>query len=130
MRDYLYEIEKLRMEIGEIKLLIEDYEMKQDKLYYEKGCLIFHPEYALQQVFNPAIRERKLNESKELRNTYEMYTLRIKELNGELRGKQLKLGRLREEFKRTHTRDFYNPMDEIDICNLISKDGYIIGVKF
>lgn len=130
MRDYLYEIEKLRMEIGEIKSLIDDYEKKRDKLYNDKKWLMFRPEYALQQVFKPEIRERLLNESTELRNTYEMYNLRIKELNSELRGKQLKLGRIREEFKRTHTRDFYNPMDEIDICNLIGKDGYIIGVKF
>lgn len=130
MRDYLYEIEKVNMEIGEIKTLIEDYEMKRDKLNREKGMLIFHPEYALQQVFNPVIREQKLIESKELRRTYEMYTQRIDELNDELRGKQLKISRLRGAFKRTHTRDFYRPMDDIDICDLIGKDGYIIGVKF
>lgn len=130
MRDYLYEIEKVNMEIGEIKILIEDYEMKRDKLNREKGMLIFHPEYALQQVFNPVIREQKLIESKELYNTYKMYTLRIDELNNELHGKYLQLGRLRGAFKRTHTQDFYRPMDEIDICNLIDKDGYIIGVKF
>lgn len=130
MRDYLYEIEKVNMEIGEIKMLIEDYMMKRDKLRREKGCLMFDPEYALEQVFNPVIRERKLIESKELMNTYEMYARRIDELNEELLDKQLKISRLRGAFKRTHTRDFYRPMDEIDICNLISKDGYIVGVKF
>ena len=130
MRDYLYEIEKVNMEIGEIKMLIEDYEMKRYKLDREKGMLIFYPEYALQQVFNPVIREQKLIESKELRRTYEMYTQRIDELDDELRGKHLKISRLRGAFKRTHTRDFYRPMDEIDICDLIGKDGYIIGVKF
>lgn len=130
MRDYLYEIEKLRLEIGELKMLIEDYWAKRDKLTDEKGCLMFNPEYALEYVSVPEIRERKLIESKELRKTYDMYTQRIEQLNNELHDKQVKLNRLRGVFKRTHSQDFYRPMDEIDIRNLIGKDGFIIGVKF
>lgn len=130
MRDYLYEIEKLRLEIGELKMLIEDYWAKRDKLIHEKGCLMFHPEYALEYVSVPEIRERKLIESKELRKTYDMYTQRIEQLNNELHDKQVKVNRLRGVFKRTHSQDFYRPMDEIDIRNLIGKDGFIIGVKF
>lgn len=130
MRDYLYEIEKLRLEIGELKMLIEDYWAKRDKLTDEKGCLMFNPEYALEYVSVPEIRERKLIESKALRKTYDMYTQRIEQLNNELHDKQVKLNRLRGVFKRTHSQDFYRPMDEIDIRNLIGKDGFIIGVKF
>lgn len=130
MRDYLYEIEKLRLEIGELKMLIKDYWAKRDKLTDEKGCLMFYPEYALEYVSVPEIRERKLIESKALRKTYDMYMQRIEQLDNELHDKQVKLNRLRGAFKRTHSQDFYRPMDEIDIRNLIDKDGFIIGVKF
>lgn len=37
---------------------------------------------------------------------------------------------LRDEYRSANRRSFYRPMDEIDICNLIGKDGYIVGVKF
>jgi len=130
MRDYMYEIEKLKMEIGEIKMLIEDHVVKRDKLIYEKGYLMFDPEYALQQVIIPEIREQKLIESMELKDIYNMHIKRIEELNNKLHIKQVKLNRLRGAFKRTHSQDFYRFIDEIDIHNIISKDGFILGIKF
>lgn len=37
---------------------------------------------------------------------------------------------LKEQFRKEHTREFYRPMDEDDICNQILSNGSIKGFKF
>lgn len=37
---------------------------------------------------------------------------------------------LTEQFRKEHTREFYQPMDEVDICQRIRSDGSIRGMKF
>ena len=37
---------------------------------------------------------------------------------------------LMEKFRKEHTKEFYQPMDEIDICRRIKTDGLIKGMKF
>lgn len=37
---------------------------------------------------------------------------------------------LMEKFRKEHTKEFYQPMDEIDICRRIKTDGSIKALKF
>lgn len=37
---------------------------------------------------------------------------------------------LKEQYRKEHTREFYSPMDEVDICQRIRSDGSIRGMKF
>lgn len=37
---------------------------------------------------------------------------------------------LKEQFRKEHTREFYKPMDEVDICERIRSYGSIKGSKF
>lgn len=42
----------------------------------------------------------------------------------------MRIESIREEYRKFHSTDFYYLADEIDIYNQISRDGYILGIKF
>ena len=54
----------------------------------------------------------------------------IKEICKEMLELEMEEKRLKEEFRKEHTREFYCPMDEIDIRETILSNGVIKALKF
>lgn len=130
MRDYLTEIKILEKEIEVINDEIAIISIQLDNL----EVAIYTTKY---KTFSGLTLEQAYDADPELLDAYfrsiKEYD-RLKDERTKLYDKRRrKLHRkeeLKEEYLRIHTCDFYRPMDEVDICNLISKDGYIVGVKF
>lgn len=130
MRNYAKEIEKLEVEIKEIDVLINDYVEKRNELYLEKHDLMFNPRLVLEDVVDPLIRMEIINQSKAASNTYHTYERRIVELRQERYSKYTQINLLKESYRKEHTREFYVPMDMIDICEVIHNNGSIKCIKF
>lgn len=130
MRDYLAEIkilekeiEAINDEVSIISLQLNNFEVA---IYTTK-----HKTFSgltLEQAYekDPDLLDAYFRSIKE----YDRLKEERAKLYDERRCKLHRKEELKEEYLRLHTCDFYRPMDEIDICNLISKDGYIVGVKF
>lgn len=73
-----------------------------------------------------ALRKRKA----ELEVLKDCILEEIKEICTEMWELETEEKRLTEEFRKEHTREFYCPMDEDDICQRIKTDGLIKGMKF
>lgn len=130
MRDYLTEIKILEKEIEGINNEIAIVSIQLDNIEFAI-CTTKH------RTFKGLTLEQAYDKDPEL---LDAYFRSIKEYDGlkeerdrlyvKRKCKINKKVELKEEYLRIHTCDFYRPMDEIDICNLIGKDGYIIGVTF
>ena len=135
MRKYLTEIENLTKEIT---LLEED----RNKLFEERIQLrkwfvsLGGYEITLGESDGTVILNNKMFVSEEVLEELLATNRRYKEITESrdrltelIYNKERQKTKLKEEWRNLHTRSYYNHMDEIDICNLISKDEYIIGIK-
>lgn len=130
MRDYLTEIKILEKEIEVINDEIAIISIQLDNL----EVAIYTTKY---KIFSGLTLEQAYDADPELLDAYfrsiKEYD-RLKDERTKLYDKRRRKLHIKEELKeeylRIHTCDFYRPMDEIDICNQIGKDGYIVGVKF
>ena len=129
MRDYLKEIDIIKKEVEEInERLIE--------LVYEKTSILVAcaPVISNKGSLIAAIKNKESDDTIDI--VYRLLN-RLDEVKEEIyllhmnkEGKLKTIDALKKEYIENHTEDFYRPMDEIDIRNLINKNGYIIGVKF
>ncbi len=130
MRDYLKEIRELEEAIEEINEMIAVLTFQINNL----EVAIYTTKYG---AFESLTLEQAYEKDSELLESYlrsiKEYD-RLKEERSKLYTKRKhclhRKEELKEEYLNLHRCDFYRPMDEIDILNLINKDGYIIGVKF
>ncbi len=126
MRDYLKDINELKKE----QYMIQQ---KMNRLENERKTL---KDLYGREVINPkgiGMYNTQGHIDDKLWNAHLLYWSIREEQKGltlEFINISHRLDDLRDEYRAENRRDFYRPMDEIDICNLISKDGYIIGVKF
>ena len=127
MRNYLQEINILRREISEIRQHMESLEIEARTLESLYGISnIIHPR-------GMGAYGRRGSVEEKLWNAHILYESILEEhdkLLFQRISKENKLDDLREEYRMLNKRDFYQPMDNIDIYELIMKDGFINGVKF
>lgn len=121
MRNYLEEIQELEYQLNELTKRIDILQTKgnllQDALVHKR---------VLPGIDGYVSRIEAIA----IHDTYLDISRHVDELDVERRriGKQINL--LKTEYRKLHSSEFYRPMDEIDISNLIQKDGCIVAVKF
>lgn len=133
MRNYTKEIGELRRDIDELSKGILDIVRKRNVLEYNfrNSCGIPITSTVGTILLNTTwLKTEKVEKLLLEHDQYERLGNELYELRRIYGEKLDKHNTLKDEWRRIHTREFYRPMDEIDICNLISKDGFIIGVKF
>lgn len=131
MRDYLKEIRELERNIERLNA---EYSEKFSEKFYIQGYLNRFDigDKSLSEILGVSGTDRyllsQLHERRhELRHTMDLIQIDI----DRLRKKIIKLKEAyKQDYIKQHSVEYFCPMDEIDIRNLISKDGYIIGVKF
>lgn len=133
MRNYTKEIGELRKEIDELSEEIFKIVRKRNVLEYnfKNACGIPIRSSVGTILLNTKwLKTEKVEKLLLEHDRYEKLGAELDGLREICNEKVEKYNMLKDEWRRIHTREFYRPMDEIDICNLISKDGFIIGVKF
>lgn len=132
MRNYLKEIKALKEEVEQTNEEIAILEIKKNNynvaiLNLKRSLPVLNDlrmisiDEHLSEVFLELVR---LNDIYDLINE-ELLRLQRK------RGYMLtKIEILKRAYREKHSTDFYFLADEIDICNQIARDGYIIGIKF
>ena len=131
MRDYLKEIRELEGKI-------EEFDRKDTMLFLEVSDIQAYlnrfdiGDKSLSEILGVSGTDKNL--LSKLRGR--LYELRCERdlIRIDIEHMQKKIIKLKEayhkEYNKRHSVEYFCPMDEIDILNLISKDGYIIGVKF
>lgn len=131
MRDYLKEIRELEGRIEELNI-------KNNMLFLEvsdiQACLNRFDigDKSLSEILGVSGTDKNL--LSKLRGR--LYELRCETdlVQIDIEHMQRKIIKLKEayhkEYNKQHSVEYFCPMDEIDLLNLISKDGCIIGVKF
>lgn len=132
MRNYLKEIKLLKAEVEQINEEIAVLEIKEDMYNLNKMNVMRNlpAAYDLQAIS----MDKNLSELfLELVRLNDICDLIKEELLRLQRKKGYTLTRieiLKAEYRKFHSTDFYFLADEIDIYDQISKEGYIIGIKF
>lgn len=132
MRNYAKEIGELRKDINKLsdeifKIVVERNVLTDNPGIYGRlvrssvGTILLNTKYWESERVEKLLMDH---------DRYEKLGVKLDELRDIHRTKLDEYEALKDEWRKIHTREFYRPMDEIDICNLISKDGFIIGVKF
>ena len=57
------------------------------------------------------------------------YELDIETFREMRNNRREEIDKIKHDYQMEHTRDFYRPMDEIDIQDQIRREGYIIGIR-
>ena len=132
MRDYLKEIEELRNGIKKIDEELIRLAAKEEE--YRFAIIEQRNRIPLRDsLSNMIMSERSTEVLLELRRLTDIHEM-IKNEIGRLRRKkgyaEFRIDYLLEEYRNAHSTDFYMLMDEIDICNLIDREGIIHCVKF
>lgn len=126
MRDYLREINELRKERDTIHQKMSQLETERKTLRDLYGREVINPRGVGLYNTRGSVDEKIWNAHLlywSIREEYDDLMMQYIDVKG-------RIDKLRDKYRLANRRTFYRPMDEIDICNLISKDGYIIGVKF
>lgn len=85
----------------------------------------------INEIVEVKTRERALRKHKEeLEVLKDCILEEIKEICKEMLELEMEEKRLKEEFRKEHTREFYCPMDEDDIRSQILSNGLIKALKF
>lgn len=119
MRYYLKEIKELENEFMELTEKIDILRDKKKDLY----------EQYLKSILKNDLSMFGYVRTKVLSDLWTQASLELDELHNRRYYIQEQIDLLRTEYIQLHTREFYRPMDEIDILNEIRKDGFIIAVK-
>lgn len=132
MRNYLKEIKTLKEEVEQFKEEIAVLEIKKD--HYNLAKVHIRRKIPVANDLRTISNDKKLTE-------LFLELVRLNDICDSINEEQLRLRRkigyrltrieiLKKEYRKFHSTDFYFLADEIDICNQISRDGYIIGIKF
>lgn len=110
-KNYWEEINELRKRNMEIDQQIRVLMSEQDQLYVHYRCEVYR---------NPEIRKR-----------YYDLEDNLDRLTSEKHNNKIWIDELRAAYRRQHSEGlYYKEMDNIDILNEITKNGFIIAVKF
>lgn len=118
MRNYLEEIRELENEVMELTKRIDILRVRKMSL--------FNLYLDASNISSPI----RYSEVKVIFNRYHEVSMCVDELDAKRYEIKKRIDELRKEYRELHTREFYIPMDEIDIADLIQRDGFIIAVKF
>ena len=132
MKDYLCKIEKLRGEIEKIDDTIMKLQFEKVNINVACAPILCNKDSLYKVITDVEDKQtykalvdclRRLDEIKsELDILQFKKRVKLREIDG------LTIA-VRKDYINQHSVDFYRPMDEIDICDLINKDGFIKGVK-
>ena len=125
MKDYLKEIETIADEIDEIRSYIKDLNDEKLELYRTYGTVLFSSVH-LKHFEN-------CDNYEELLTAYDVFRSirnKIQDLESEIDDKIEEIDILAEKYRsECKNRDRRVTCGVIDICNLLEKEGYLVGIK-
>lgn len=133
MVDYLCKIEKLRSEIEKIDDTIMKLQFEKVNINVACAPIICSKDLLYKVITNTEDGKTYkalvncLRRLDEIKSELDILQFRKRCMLREIDGLTIAMKR---DYINQHSVDFYRPMDEIDICNLISKEEFIRGVKF
>lgn len=126
MRDYAKEIKKTKENICEIEEIIENLYIRRSELYFKYGYFVVNPNAFYIKDHSDLEYMGVLLDANEL---YRRIGNDIKKYISMINEENVKLDIFQDLYRKAHTREFYRPMDEIDICEIIHNNGSIRGVR-
>lgn len=126
MRDYMGEINEISENIGALKERQRELHDEISKITGKYGNGGFYRDYANSILY--------YNERDMLARGYVAEVNKLRELCGalkyvetEIRDLNRKRDDLKEAYRIAHTCSFYRPMESYEICDFVSRNGFIKG---
>ena len=127
MRDYMKEIDECSENIGSLKERQRELHDKINEITGKYGNGGFYRDYANSILY--------YNECDMLARGYVTEANKLRELCGELKYVEneihylnRKRDDLKEAYRKAHSCSFYRPLEDYEICDFVSRNGFIKGI--